>query len=165
MSHRGRTHGADDHDDRIERHPERLPLFRDGGGHGRISLHAVRIKDEEAYFEDTTLAELNADAESTEAVPDDATAETGLDAGHTVWVGVTHHPDGTRAYTGLGVGTRDAAIQGQIALGTLHAQDRKALRQALLTQDPEAWDQAPDEVHDALKNKTILDTQSSDPDP
>lgn len=144
MTPGGGTTGADD---RMERVPERLPLFGETSPRGHISLHAVRVQDDEAFFQDTTARAIDE--------PDPA-ARTDC----TVWVAVTHRPDGTRAYTGLGANARDVALEGRIDLGTLDARDRQSLRLALLVQDPDAWDRAPDEVHNALK-----DTGQEHPDP
>lgn len=114
-------------DDRMERVPERVPTFGEEAD-GHISLHAVRISDGEAYFEQ----------------PGDST-------GQLVWVAVTHAPDGARAYTGLAIASRDTALRGRIALDELDTNARRALRQALILQDPDAWDRADDKVQEALE--------------
>lgn len=113
-------------DDRMERVPERVPTFGEEAD-GHISLHAVRVSDGKAHFE-----------------------QSGDSAGLLVWVAVTHAADGARAYTGLAVASRDTALRGRIALDELDTNARQALRQALLLEDPDAWDRADDKVQEAL---------------
>lgn len=154
--------------------PERGPGTAVGVERDRIpphvSLHAVLVRDGEAHFDDRILHDQSGVQAGVKWTASRDELEEPERWG-VVWVGVTHEADGTRAYAGLVAdefwidvrnhkGYRDAerqernkaaALQGRLELGGLSATEREAVRQALILQDPDAWDRAPLEVQRALR--------------
>jgi hypothetical protein len=159
--------------ERIERLPERLPLFGDELPQAHVSLHALRVRDGEAWFDDEAIHGLSAVMAGIRWV-DSLQKLASPERWQIVWVAVDHGIEGGRAYTGLAadefwidrsarLGYRDvarhaermdAAMRGRILLATLDATAREAVRRALLMRDPDAWDRAPEAVHRALRPGT-----------
>jgi hypothetical protein len=153
--------------------PDSLP--RDAGMNvpgARISMHAVLVGEGGARFDDAALRGGGIAGDGL-AWCDSPSALEAPARWLLVWVAVTHEPDGSRAYSGLsaeefwvdaegrrgyrapGRGAhRDVALRGGVAVDGLDADQRAALRSALLAEDADAWDRASAAVLDALRTDT-----------
>jgi hypothetical protein len=140
----------------------------------RMTLHAVMVRDAEARFDDEAIYGRSAVESGIEWVGRDPDPEDeGLERWGVVWIAVRHEPDGTRAYTGVTAARLwvdpiarkgykdsghhtarlDAARQGRVELEPLGREEKEAGRQAMLRQDPDAWDQAHEAVLEAFRTR------------
>jgi hypothetical protein len=151
--------------------PERLPL--DAGpptDAGHITVHAVLVRGADATFEGSIRG-----PSDVEAGMEPVSAEEEVPQGERwwlAWVAVTHEPDGARGYRGVAAAgivvdpiarksfrdrerhsaMLEIALRGGVELTGLAGQERAALRKALLHQDPDAWDRAPESLRTALES-------------
>jgi hypothetical protein len=159
--------------ERIDRLPERLPLFGDELPQAHVSLHTLLVRDGDAWFDDEAIQGRGADMAGIRWV-DSLETLVSPERWQVVWVAVDHGVEGGRAYSGLAadelwidrsarLGYRDAArhaermdaaMRGRILPATLDATAREAVRRALLMRDPDAWDRAPEAVQRALRPGT-----------
>jgi hypothetical protein len=139
------------------------------GDGGHITVHGVLVRGSDAHFDQDALQGVSAVEAGAVTVGDAGELER-PERWWLVWLAVSHEADGRRGYRGAAAAElvvdvmrkqsfRDrpahaaalnAALRGEVALEPMTAEERAALRLALVREDPDAWDAASSRLLAAL---------------